>query len=286
MSLFSKLNARFGRFAVPNLTLILIGGQVFLYLASRINPAQAGGDVLDNVRLFPAEVLQGEVWRLVTFVFDPPTPNLLFAFFFWYLFYLFGTTLEQSWGTFRYNVFLAIGYMATVAMSLIVCWVDGVNDPANNGFLYGTVFLAFAKLYPDFVLSIFFVLPVKVKWLAFFQWCIYGLTFLSALSAGEWMTCGMVVASVLNYLLFFGRDIWRDLKQGHRRMRHQARTVRAPQRLIHTCAVCGLNSEDAPQAQFRYCSQCGGERCYCPEHLHNHEHITPRETAAVHEPAR
>jgi hypothetical protein len=285
MSLISKLNARFGRFAVSNITLLLIAGQVFLYVAQVFSPDQ-GGDIAEKVQLLPAKVFDGEIWRLITFLFDPPVTNPLFAFFFWYLFYLFGTTLEHSWGTFRYNIFLSIGYVATVGMSLLVYFVDGASMPANNGFLYGTVFLAFAKLYPDFVLSIFFVLPVKVRWLALFQWCIYALTFLSALLAAEWMMCGMVVASVLNYLLFFGRDMWRDLKQGHRRMRHQARTMRAPQRLVHICAVCGLNSEDAPQAQFRYCSKCGGERCYCPEHLQNHEHVAPRETAPARESAR
>jgi hypothetical protein len=278
MSLISKLNARFGRFAVPNLTLILIAGQVFLYVAAMFNPEQ-GGVVREKVQLLPAKVFDGEIWRLVTFVFDPPMSHPIFAFFFWYLFYMFGTTLEQSWGTFRYNVFLLIGYLATVAMTFLVYWVVGANIPANNGFLYGTIFLAFAKLYPDFVLSIFFVLPVKVRWLAFFQWCVYGMTLLTA---PDWMTRGMVVASVLNYFMFFGREIWRDLKQGHRRMGHQARTLRTPQRIVHTCAVCGLNSDEAPQTQFRYCSKCGGERCYCPEHLHSHEHVAPREAEVVH----
>jgi hypothetical protein len=285
MPLISKLDARFGRYAVPNLTVVLIAGQVFLYVAKMFNPAQ-GGDVLEKVRMDPAYVLDGEVWRLVTFLFDPPGAHPIFAFLFWYLFYLFGTTLEHSWGSFRYNVFLAIGYAATVAMSLLVYILEGTNEPANNGFLYSTIFLAFARLYPDFVLNIFFVLPVKVRWLAFFAWCVLGITLLGAITAGEWMTCGMVLASVLNYLLFFGQDIWRDMKQGHRRMRHQSRTLRAPLRLIHTCAVCGLNSEGAPQAQFRYCSKCGGERCYCPEHLHNHEHVAPRNAEVVREAAR
>jgi hypothetical protein len=283
MSLISKLNARFGRYAVPNLTLVLIAGQAFLYVATMFNP-ERGGDVLEKVRLYPAYVLDGEVWRLLTFLFDPPAAHPVFAFLFWYLFYMFGTTLEQSWGAFRYNVFLAIGYVATVAMAFAVyASVGGVDIQANNGFLYGTIFLAFAKLYPDFVLHLFFVLPVKVKWLAFFQWCIYGMMMLTA---PDWMTRGMVVASVLNYLLFFGRDIWRDMKQGHRRMSHQSRTLRSPQRLVHICAVCGLNSDDAPQAQFRYCSKCGGERCYCPEHLNNHEHVVPREAEVARGTAR
>lgn len=272
MSLLSRLNSKFGRYAVPNLTMVFIVGQVFLYVAQQIDPGQAGVDVLDKIRLNPAKVLSGEVWRLVTFLFDPPTSNLIFAFFFWYLFYLMGTTLEVSWGVFRYNMFLLIGYVASVACAFGLYFTMGAangNLPASSGFLYGTVFLAFARLYPEFVMYIFFILPVKIKWLALFQWIGYAIGFLF----GPWMVKAMIVASVFNYMLFFGRDIWLDIKQGHRRMRHQARALKAPPRLIHKCHSCGITSDDAPQKQFRYCSKCAGECCYCPEHLHGHEHV-------------
>jgi hypothetical protein len=282
MSLISRLEPKLSRFAVPNVTVLLIVGQVFLYVAQQLNPGQGGADVLDKIRLFPDKVLSGEVWRLATFLFDPPLTNLLFAFFFWYLFYLMGTTLEVSWGTFRYNVFLLIGYLASVAIAFVVHFaVGGLNLPANNGFLYGTVFLAFARLYPDFVMYIFFILPIKIRWLAMFQWCGYAVGFL----LGDWMSRGMIAASVLNYMLFFGRAIWRDAKQGHRRMQHQARSLRSPQRLVHKCAVCGLTSDEAPRMQFRYCSKCEGEHCYCSEHLQNHEHVTRREVEAAEQPA-
>jgi len=114
--------------------------------------------------------------------------------------------------------------------------------PASSGFLYGTVFLAFARLYPDFTMLIFFILPVKIRWLALLQWIVYGWTFLF----GGWMMKAMVLASVVNYLLFFGRDIWLDIKHGHRRMLRQAQSLRSPQRIVHTCRVCGLTSDDAP----------------------------------------
>jgi hypothetical protein len=262
------MQSKFGRFAVPNLTLILILGQVFLYLARYVAPGAANGDVLEKVRLIPAEVLNGQVWRVVTFLFDPPITNPIFAFFFWYMFYFMGTTLEANWGTFRYNLFLLVGYVACVAAAFISHYATGNGIPANNGFLYGTVFLAFARLYPDFVLYLMFILPVKIKWLAWLQWIIYGLSFLS----GDWMIRGMIAASVANYMLFFGRDIWHDARHGHRRMQHQARNKKLSTRLVHKCAVCGLNSDTSPQTQFRYCSKCDGELCYCPEHLQNHEH--------------
>jgi hypothetical protein len=270
MSLLSRLNSKFGRFAIPNLTLLLIVGQVFLYVAQQLTAPQGGVNVMERIHMYPGAVLEGEVWRLVTFVFTPPGDNVIFAFFFWYLFYLMGTTLETVWGTFRYNVFLLIGYLASVGAAFgLYFWQPALNLPADIVFLQGTVFLAFARLYPDFTLLIMFILPVKIRWLALLTWILYGWQFLF----GDWMSRVMVVASVLNYLMFFGADIWRDMKQGHRRMRHQARAVRTPQRMVHKCAVCGLTSEEAPQTPFRYCSRCDGERCYCPEHLRDHEHV-------------
>lgn len=283
MSLLSRMESKFGRFAVPNLTVILIIGQVFLYVAREFAPGQADGDVLQRIRLIPAAVLAGEVWRLVTFLFDPPITNVFFAFFFWYMFYFMGTALEASWGTFRYNAFLFAGYIACLIGAGIACFAPGgAAMPASNGFLYGTVFLAFARLYPDFVLYIMFILPVKIKWLAILQWIMYGLAFLS----GDWMMKGMIVASVANYFLFFGRDIWQGMKSSHRRMQYQARSAKAPKRLVHKCAVCGLTSESSPQTQFRYCSKCDGERCYCPEHLQNHQHVTREMASSTGEPKR
>ncbi len=272
MSLLSRLDAKYGRYTIPNVTVMIIVGQVLLYVAAQVGqpPGGGGADLLERVRLDPARILHGEVWRLITFLFDPPPTNVIFAFFFWYLFYLMGTTLEVSWGAFRYNVFLAIGYFATVAAAFAMHFTVGEgNFPATNAFLYGTVFLAFARLYPEFVMYIFFVLPVKIRWLAMLQWIFYGITFLF----GEWMQRAMVLASVANYLLFFGRDIWRDMRQGHRRMQFQAKALRSPQRVIHKCRTCGLTSDTSPQTQFRYCSKCNDDSCYCSEHLHNHEHV-------------
>jgi hypothetical protein len=230
--------------------------------------------------MMPDKVMQGEWWRLITFVFDPPITNPLFAFFAWYLFYLMGTTLESTWGAFRYNVYLAIGYFASIASAFLFWFATGMpGQSATNAFLYGSVFLAFARLYPDFELQLFFIFPVKIKWLALITWIGYLWTLLAA---DSWLTRAMVLAAVLNYLLFFGRDIARGMKQGHRGMQFRAKALRSPAtsvahggpRMIHTCRVCGITSETSAKTQFRYCSQCNGDYCYCPEHLHNHEHST------------
>jgi hypothetical protein len=274
MRWIDRLDAKFGRFAIPNLTIFLIAGQVLAFLVNS-SPVANGVSLLDGIRLEPDKVLAGEWWRLVTFLFDPPITNPLFAFFFWYLFYLFGTTLEANWGTFRYNIYLLLGYVASIVMAFVAGFAFGVpGEIASNGFLYGSVFLAFARLYPDFVMYIFFILPVKIRWLAILQWIVYGLTLVTSPS---WLSRGMVVAAVFNYLVFFGRDILRDMRHGHRRMKFQSRSLqggnRKGQKMAHVCHVCGLSSIDSPKTAFRYCSECGGDYCYCPEHLANHEHV-------------
>ncbi len=177
-----RLERRFGRFAVPNVTGVLILGQVLLYFISQNRP-----EILANAILVPKLVLKPdlEVWRLVTFLFVPPQTNLIFAFFFWYLFYIMGTALEQYWGTFRYNVFLLVGFVATIAVSFLTAETRVAES--SNLFVQGSVFLAFAHVYPDFVLNLFFVLPIKIKWLALVAWIGYGYGFVTSLARGEWI---------------------------------------------------------------------------------------------------
>lgn len=272
MSILSRLERRFGRLAVPNVTMALIVGQVLVYGLAYVtpDPNQPAGvpgpnlDVLMKLSLIPAQVLSGEVWRLVTFLFVPPTHNLIFAIFFWYLFYLMGTALEQSWGVFRYNVYLLLGYAATVAVSFAT-----PAAAATNGYLQASVFLAFAFLYPNFELMLFFILPVRIKWLALLTWIGYFLTF----AFGGWTQRLVILAAVGNFLLFFGRDIVRGMKSGHRRMNFQAKQAGSRKKIVHRCAICGISSETHPGFDFRYCSKCDGNHCYCPDHLRNHEHV-------------
>lgn len=258
--LIDTLERWFGRFAFPHLTLALIVAQVTAYLFATENP-----ELLRRLVLIPREVLAGEYWRLVTVWAVPPTTNLLFAFFFWYFLYLMGTALEQYWGAFRYNLFLLVGYLATVAVAF-------VNPAAvvTNGFLFGSVFLAFAYLNPDFVIYLFFILPLKIKWLAIFTWVSYGLTFL----VGSWETRLAVLASIANFAWFFGPTIFDRARRGRRRISELARQTGQQKMPFHRCRVCGITDKTHPGTEFRYCSQCAGTCGYCPDHIRNHEHLT------------
>ncbi len=168
-------------------------------------------------------------------------------------------------GAFRYNIYLLIGYVATVGAAFIT-----PQMPATNGFVQGSVFLAFAQLYPDFLLSIFFILPVKIKWFALVTWIAYAFM----LIVGDWTIRVMVLVSIANFLLFFSRDIKVRMKSSHRRMKWQAaRSVAPLATRVHRCTVCGITSENDRTLDFRYCSKCDGDLGYCPEHLRNHPHV-------------
>jgi hypothetical protein len=258
MSLLDKLDRKFRRYAVPNVTLYLIGGQVVFFAFSL-----AGTFILDRVLLIPTMVLQGEWWRLITFLFIPPfTSPLIFILFAWYMFYLMGSALEGHWGAFRYNIYLLVGYVVTVAVTFLF-----PNSAATNVFIAGSVFLAFAFLYPDFQIYIFFILPVKIKWLALLTWLGYAYE----LIFGGWNQRVLVLASISNFLLFFGRDITWRMKTGKRRMAEQARQFSGVRDAFHTCATCGKTDISHPRMEFRYCSDCNGLG-YCADHIFNHEH--------------
>lgn len=260
MTFLDKLERKFGRYALPNVTIYLIAGQTLFYVLFMTGRLDGG-----MTSLVAGLVTAGEWWRLLTFLFDPPLSNPLFAFFAWYLFYLMGTALEEHWGAFRYNVYLLIAYLMTVAVSFLVPFY-----PVSNVYIGGSVFLAFAFLYPDFVLYLFFILPVRIKWLALLTWLGYGYAAL----IGDWHTRLMVLASVGNFLLFFGRDILWMAKNGRRQMAKQAWQIsRRKEEAFHRCTVCGITDQTHPDEDFRYCPTCEGQYGYCQEHIFDHEHV-------------
>ena len=138
---------------------------------------------------------------------------------------------------------------------------------ATNVFIGGSVFLAFAFLYPDFVLYIFFIIPVKIKWLALLTWLGYAYEIL----VGSWDIRLLVLASISKFFLFFGKDIIWRMKSGKRIMATQAREISGKREAFHRCATCGITDISHPAMEFRYCTECGGLG-YCKDHIMNHEH--------------
>lgn len=269
MSLLDRLERIFGRLAVPNLSLYLVIGQVFVLFAQMLH-------VLDPMKLFyaPILVVHGEWWRMLTFMLLVPLPasalGYVGAAFGWYLFYLMGGALEGYWGTFRYNVFLLLSWALTVGLGFFTPFVA-----TTNLYIFGSVFLAFAYLNPDFELLLFFILPMRIKWLALLTWAIYAVNFIM----GDLALRMQIAAPVATFLLFFGGDMVRSLRQGRRAAAHRTTRAREEAKPRHVCYVCGKTDLTNPEMDFRYCSKCAGDQCYCPEHIHNHEHVVAPENA-------
>lgn len=284
MSLMKRLESYVRPWAIPNITSYLIAGQILLYVYYRIEENAAANFDVTRFWLMPGAVFQGEVWRLVTFIFSPPLTKSLLVIFFWLILYLCGTSLERVWGTVRLNVYILLGILAMLVADFAIYFVVGPGISADakknllnltggfvdtSTFLYSSLFLAFCRLFPDYVFRLFLILPIRVRWLGIMQWCAYGFLLLRSDGVGR----VLVLASVFNYLVFFARGHWRDVKHGQRRRAFQAKTKEASKPLVHECRICGLDSETAPRTLFRYCSKCAGQCCYCPDHIHNHEHV-------------
>ena len=209
MSMLDRLERKFGRYYIPNLTIVLVFGQAVFYVLTLMNSIRR-----DDALLVPALVVRGEVWRLLTFVFVPAVQTPIFFAFALYLFYLMGTALESYWGEFRYNVYLLIGFLATVAVSFLT-----PDQAAGVGLLGGSVFLAFAWLNPDFELLLFFILPVRIKWLALLTWIGYGY----GLLAGDWGDRFRILAAIGNFLVFFWPELVARFHRGGRQMAWRAK---------------------------------------------------------------
>jgi ribosomal protein L37AE/L43A len=263
MSLLEKLERAVGRYALSNVSIYVVIGQVFVLLGVMFNVLN-----LENFILVPTLVKLGQWWRLVTFPFylAPPSGTFgpIFTAFALYMFYMMGTALESHWGAFRYNLFLFLGYALTVGAAFIT-----PNSAVTNLFLGASVFLAFAYLYPDFEFIIFFILPVKVKWLALLAWVGYGVSFFT----GSLPVRLQILASVGNFLLFFSGDILWGMRRGQKAMARKARDIVEANAPRHRCHVCGKTDLTNPEMDFRYCSKCAGDECYCPEHIHAHAHV-------------
>lgn len=270
-----KMERRFGRYAIRNLTMYLLAGYAIGYLLSFTMP-----QLLTYFTLEPALILKGQVWRLLSWVIIPPNDNIIFVIFMMLLYYSLGNTLESYWGAFRYNVYIFSGILFTVIGAFIVNGLIG--GITGFGSLYSTyyinmsIFLACASIMPDYQLLLYGIIPIKMKWLAILD------VVLLAVDAvhGGLIIRIVIIASLLNFIIFFfcNRNLrGHSPKQAARRKKFQKQISRPQNQYAggakHRCAVCGRTELDDPTLEFRYCSKCNGNYEYCQDHLFTHEHV-------------
>ena len=261
-------------FGIPRLMLYLIIGNALVYLFTMMDRT---GMLAWYLCLAPDRLLKGEIWRLVTFVFVPNTGRLIFLVIELYFYYLIGSTLERAWGVGKFTVYYLCGMAITVVYGILASLITGRSLALTGSYLSLSMFFVYATLWPDNQVLLFFFIPVKVKWLAWFEAAVFLLTMITGRTL-------LPLVGLANYFLFCGTSLLASLKFFRMRNRSQARQFRRNVKRAENrqdgrtytrkCAVCGRTDTDYPELEFRYCSQCVGYHCFCADHIHSHVHFT------------
>ena len=306
-----NLQRKFERFCfkyrdkgIPNLMLYMVIGTGMVYFFNLIN---GGGFISEFLVFDKAKILQGQVWRLFTWLFtDVLSANPLLNILFLYFFYRLGRAVETAVGTFKFNLFYLGGVVLMDIFAMIFCPVQDVyiGPYVIGSYLYGdmayylhlAMVLAYATSYPDARFLIFYVIPIPA-------W-VMGLVYLVLVGISVFNMCYPVnllphalfpLIGLLNYFIFFGGEMRNLLPLSWRaklvRKKPQSRPQAAPGKPIpfpngtrpaapaaradytHKCTICGRTDVTNPELEFRYCSRCNGYHCYCEEHISNHTHI-------------
>ncbi|MEO0509557.1 MAG: hypothetical protein AAF065_06835 [Verrucomicrobiota bacterium] len=250
MKFLDSLEKRFGHLAVPNVVLVLIVAQLFIYAMILIGRVE-----FTSLLLVPKAILAGEWWRLASFLIAPPHVPVtliqgLFLAFFWYIFWMMSSALESAWGVFRFNVFLLVGILLSIFGAFLGQFISpGTLIVISPYFLYLSVFFAFATLNPNIEFLIFFVIPMKVKWLAWFVAAMTALSFISAPSMGDRVA---ILAPLLNYFLFFKDALAQSMQAKKRRKQFEVQRQERAEEALHVCYVCGATEKSHPDRDFRY----------------------------------
>lgn len=272
MAFFEKLERKFGRYAIRNLMMYLTALYAVGFVISLVNIQI----YYEYMSLDVAKILSGQVWRLITWIMYVPEQNVLFAAIMLVLYYSLGTNLERVWGSFRFNVYMFMGYIFLIIGAFILYAVYG---EAASVFLLTpdslnmSIFLAFALTYPDMTFYLYFVLPIKAKYLAF----VYLLIEVYSFIIGGVITKVSIGLSLLNFVIFYlmTRN-WNRISPNNvvRQVKFKkAVKMRPAGEPIHRCAVCGRTEKDDDTLEFRYCSKCKGNLEYCSDHLYTHTHV-------------
>lgn len=283
MNFLNKMERKIGKYAIPNLMIYLIAAYCIGFVIYTVNP-----NFMLMLTLSPYHILHGQVWRLITWILMPTDTRVFSLLIMALLYYQLGSALERSWGTFRFNVYIFGGMLFTVIGAFILY---GIYAAAGTGsletislmssltfttnYINLTIFLAFAVMYPEMQILLFFIIPVKMKWMA----VVYAVLIAINLILTSWGGRIAIIMSILNFLIFFlsTRNYRRvSPKEIHRKQVFKAQ-MREPRRgsmvTKHKCAVCGRTELDDPNLEFRFCSKCDGNYEYCQDHLFTHQHI-------------
>lgn len=298
MKWFLKLERKFGRYAIRNLMRYMVAISLAGTLIGLINP----GFYHNYLSLNMYAVLHGQVWRLVTFLLYPSVSmsgailiEMVFYGLMLYVYYWIGSVLERVWGSFRFNAFYFTGILLSVLAAVIYYFVliranDSFLAPQigyelamyiDLGNLNLSMFLVFAFLFPDTQFLLYFIVPVKAKWLGYLYLAFNVYEIVTCFQSRDFrniMEMLLIVAALIDFVIFYiiarnPQGLAATVKQRKRRVVYKNTAKKAGAGPRHKCAICGRTEVDSPQLEFRYCSKCEGNYEYCSEHLFTHEHV-------------
>ena len=288
MKFIDKLERKYGRYGIENLTMYIIISYVLGYALMYINPS-----ALSMLSLNVTKILQGQVWRLITWIVYPPSTSspLWFVIAILFFYYPISASLEHTWGKFKFTLYILSGMIFTVIAAFILHFVMGGVLDGLGGIIFSTyyislsIFLAYSLTYPDMTVLLMFVIPVKMKWMSIVYAALVIYDVARYFMNGAWFMALPIIASLLNFVIFFlgTRDFNRyNPKEIHRKNEFK-RAVNGGSKTVpfpgnsnavtkHKCAVCGRTEKDDPNLEFRFCSKCNGNYEYCQDHLYTHIH--------------
>lgn len=253
-------------FGIKNLMFIIVSANLLVYLLSMLGNT----NLSLSLALIPERVFAGEIWRVLSYIFIPPTFNPFFLLIVLMFYYYIGRELENYWGTFKFNLYYFSGVLIGSVISLIFNVPIVGSDDLNL-----SLFLAYAVLDPNRTVYLFMVLPIKMKYIA-----IVDLTIIiyRVINVPFWQFKLVILYPIINFLIFFTpvliRKIKGDTKARIRKQSFESKVLKFDGDKVsrHRCSICHRTEKDDENLEFRYCSKCNGNYEYCSEHIFNHEH--------------
>ena len=269
--------ARHPNFAIPGLMRYVIGANIVVYLLQMF----AGSGTLNFLALEPAAILHGELWRIFTYILFPTGGGfwlLISCLFYYWL----GGSLEQMWGSAKFTIYYFSGTILTALGTILVYLIDGIPLRIYGAdYVNSAMFFAYALYNGEAMVRLFMIIPLKMKWVAWFEGAMYLVNALTYISQGMLGMAMLPAVALMNLFVFFSPEIYRRadyVKAKHRpeaiQFRKAVREQQKQRGYNHKCSVCGKTDTEYPNLQFRYCSKCKGYHCYCEEHIFNHVHHT------------
>jgi hypothetical protein len=264
------MERKYGKYAIHNLPAIIIALYAAGYIIYFLMP-----ELLSYLTLNPYLILRGQVWRIVSWILVPPSSPDLFTIIMLYFYFSVGKTLERTWGEFKFTVYILSGIIFTVIGAFLLYFFGHTLGYFSTYYINMSIFLALAVTYPDAEVLLYFLIPIKMKWMG----AVYGFFILLSMIQGSWADRVSIAMSLLNFAIFFlmTRNIHRySPKEVHRRNEFKRNVKKVQPRsgiTKHKCAICGRTEEDGDHLEFRFCSKCEGNYEYCQDHLFTHQHV-------------